>query len=69
MGGGLGYAFYFGNVPDTLLHTWIGVWLWVKTLFWAGTTSVVTSVCTKLVDKYFEKRGKRKPPHKKKKVA
>lgn len=69
LGGGLGYANYFGHIPDVLIHSWIGVWLWVKTLFWAGSSSVVTSLGSKIVDHYWAKRQKKNPPSRKKKRA
>lgn len=69
LGGGLGFINYFGNIPDVLIHTWIGVWLWGKTIFWAVTSSIATSIGSKLVDQWWEKRQKKAPSTKKKKRA
>ena len=69
LGGVLGYVNYFGHIPDVLIHSWIGIWLWIKTIFWAGSSSVVTSLGSKLVDHYWKKRQKKSPPERKKKRA
>src|ERR1700749_247835 len=61
LGGTLGYINYFGHIPDTLIHTWIGVWLWLKTMFWAGSSSIVTSACSKWAGNWMDNRQKKSP--------
>lgn len=69
LGGGLGFFNYFHDIPHSLLQTWIGVWLWIKTIWWASSTSIITTLCSKLTTHYWDKHQKKSPPERKQKRA
>lgn len=43
LGIGLFHPIYFAHIPVVLIHDWLGVWLWVKTIFSAFVASLATS--------------------------
>lgn len=55
----------FINVPPELMHTWIGVWIWIKTVFTAFTAGLATAYAGYLVEKY--KENQKKSPQTKRK--
>ena|ERR1700740_440590 len=67
MGGFGGYSIYFGNVPHELIQTWIGLWLWVKTIFFAFSSSIATAYGAYLIEKHKKKNNERKGPRRRQK--
>jgi len=51
------YHFFFDNVDPALIHTWIGVWLWVKTILSAYLASLATSLGSYHVELYKNKKN------------
>lgn len=47
------------DIPPELVHTWIGVWAWIKTVFFAFSSSLATAYAAYLVEKHKENKRKR----------
>ena len=60
------HSLYFADVPATLVHDWLVVWLWLKTIVSAYIASVATSLGSYHVDLYKKKREKKSLDHFKK---
>lgn len=43
VGIGLFHPIYFAHIPVELLHDWLPVWLWIKTILSAFAASLATS--------------------------
>ena len=50
-------TFLFNAVPPELMHTWLGVWIWMKTVFFAFTSGLATSYAAYLIEKHKEKKS------------
>lgn len=59
MGGIGGYNIFFPKLPPELIHTWIGVWLWMKTVFFAFSSSIATAYGAYLIEKHKNKKNER----------
>jgi len=60
MGGFGGYNIFFADIPEPLKHTWIGTWLWVKTIFFAFTSSLATAYGAYIIENFKKKRNAKK---------
>jgi len=53
------YPLFFDKIPPELLHTWIGVWAWVKTILSAYLGSLFTSLGAYHIELIKKKRNER----------
>lgn len=63
------YHFFFDHVDPALVHTWIGIWLWVKTIISAYLASLATSLGSHHIKKWTGSNDEKKSPNKRKKAA
>lgn len=63
------YHFFFDNVDPALVHTWIGIWLWIKTIVSAYLASLATSLGAHHVKRWTEPREEKKNPGNRRKAA
>lgn len=54
------YPLFFNSIPPELLHTWIGIWAWIKTLASAYIGSVLTALGAHHVDLYKKRKNVKK---------
>ena len=70
---GVGYfgfrPLFFDSIPPELLHTWIGVWAWIKTILSAYLASMATSLGAHHVELLKKKRNERPKKGKGRKAA
>jgi hypothetical protein len=59
MGGIGGYNISFAGIPPELAHSWIGIWAWIKTVFFAFSSSLATGYAALLIERHKEKKNPR----------
>ena len=67
MGGIGGWGICVANVPHELMATWLGLWVWIKTLFFAFSSSLATGYAGILIERMKEKKNPEPQPRIKRK--